>query len=372
VSTAGTVLRVGSITSHFQREAPLHPAARAFIADAFDRGWADPSKIHGESRQAAILLNEAKEIFAAHLGVRADQLHLLSDPALGFHLGASGSLGEGSRFYYSAIDRSEIFAIADAMAHSMAHSVAQMNESERLPVALDGSIAYPQGRPIDLLSWQTVNGETGIIAAPPQEFTGRLFVDATASGAQIALPENWSTAIWNSRAWEGPAGVGIFAIADRANWRNPLPHIDHRISSSEISIPLVMASALALEAHTRDYLEKRANLLLYNTRIREFLTTEIGDVDIAGSPSTTVPHLLSFSLLYLDAQRLVNELDRHGISVDSGSACSSANLEPSHVLAAMGLLTHGNVRMTLHNQTTLESVEAFLRRLRIIVEDFRN
>ena len=359
MSATGTVLRVGSITNQFQRESPLHPAARAFIADAFDRGWADPSKIHGESRQAAILLNEAKEIFAAHLGIRSNQVDFLSDPALGFHLGSSSVLQEGSRFYFSAVDRSEIYALAN------------LHHGEKLSVALDGSIAYPKGRPTDLLSWQTLNGETGIISAQPSEFTGRLFVDASASGAAIALPQNWSTALWNSQAWEGPTGLGVFAVADRSIWRNPLPHIDQRISSSELSIPLVMASAIALEAHTRDYAENRASLLLYNNRIRQFLAAEIGDVDIAGSSNTTVPYLLSFSLLYIDAERLVNELTRQGISVDSGSACSSANMEPSHVLAAMGLLTHGNVRMTLHNQTTLVDVEAFLKTLKIIVEDLR-
>ncbi len=359
MSTAGTVLRVGSITSHFQREAPLHPAARAFLEDAFDRGWADPSKIHGESRQAAILLNEAKEIFSAHLGIRRDQVEFLSDPALGFHLGISGLLADISELFYSAVDRSEIFAIAN------------QRGGKKLPVGLDGSISYPQGRSADLLSWQVVNGETGIIAEQPREFAGRIFVDATASGAEIGLPENWSAALWNSRSWEGPAGLGVFAVADRATWSSPLPHIDQRISSNDLSVPLVMASAMALEAHTRDYSEKRDSLFFINNRIRNFLRSEIDDVDIAGSPETTVPYLLSFSLLYIDAERLVSELDRHGINVDSGSACSSANMEPSHVLAAMGLLTHGNVRLTLHNQTTVESVDDFLRRLKIIVEDFR-
>ena len=360
MSTAGSVLRVGSITSRFQSEAPLHPAARAFLADAFDRGWADPSKIHGESRQASILLNEAKETFASHLGIRRDQVEFLSDPALGFHLGTSGLLHGSSQFFYSAVDRSEVFAIAD------------LHSGEKIPVALDGSIQYPEGGSTDLLAWQTINGETGIISAAPTKFPGRLFVDATASGAQIPLPENWSTALWNSRTWEGPTGLGIFAVADKGIWRNPLPHVDQKISSSELSIPLVMASAIALEAHTRDYAEKRAALSILNARIRNFLHSEIGDVDIAGSATTTVPHLLSYSLLYIDAERLVNELDRRGICVDSGSACNATNMEPSHVLAAMGLLTHGNVRMTLHNQTTPESVEIFLQELKTLVEDFRN
>ena len=359
MSTAGSVLRVGSITSRFQSEAPLHPAARAFLADAFDRGWADPSKFHAESRRTAILLNEAKELFSSHLGVRTSQIEFISDPALGFHLGISGLLRDDSSFFYSAVDRSEVFAVA------------ALHGSESLPVTLTGTAQYPQGAPHDVLAWQAVNGETGIVSAHPSNFAGRIFVDATSSGAQTSLPERWSTALWSSRSWEGPAGVSAFAICDRATWRNPLPHFDQRISSSDLSIPLVMASAIALEAHSRDYEQNRATLSSLNSRIREFLMNEISDVDIAGTLASTVPQLLSFSCLYIDAERLVNELEGHGFSVDSGSACSSANMEPSHVLAAMGLLTHGNIRMTLHNATNVEEVERFLQTLKMIVEDLR-
>ncbi len=359
MSTAGTVLWVGSITGHYQRETPLHPNARAFLEGAFDRGWADPSKMHADSREAAILLNQAKEIFAEHLKVRVDQVEFLSDPALGFHLGVTGILREGSKLYYSAVDRSEVFAIAE------------LHQGVKLPVSLAGQTSYPEGLPGDLLVWQSINGETGILTEAPNPFTGQIFVDATASGSHRALPERWSAALWSSRTWEGPAGLGIFAVAERAKWRNPLPHFDHRISSSELSIPLVMASAIALEAHARDYSIQQDSLAGCNSRIREFLLAEIGDVDIAGSTESTVPHLLSFSILYIDAEQLVNELEREGFSVDSGSACNSANMEPSHVLAAMGLLTHGNIRITLHNQTTLDGVEIFLNTLKAVVDNLR-
>ena len=56
---------------------------------------------------------------------------------------------------------------------------------------------------------------------------------------------------------------------------------------------------------------------------------------------------MTFSALYVDGEALVHEFDRRGFAVASGSACTASTLEPSHVLAAMGLLTHGNVRITL-------------------------
>ena len=80
----------------------------------------------------------------------------------------------------------------------------------------------------------------------------------------------------------------------------------------------------------------------------------------SGDPVDRLPHVVTFSALYVDGESLVDALDRRGIVVASGSACTSSRLEPSHVLAAMGALTHGNVRVTL----PLEAVSPRPRRRR--------
>ena len=190
MSIAGSVLRVGSVTTNFQSESPLHPAARAFLDDAFDRGWADPSKPHQSSRQTAILLNESKEIFTKHLGIRSDQVEFLADPALGFHLGISGLAKPGSQLYYSAVDRSEVFAVSSGM------------DSVKLPVGLNGLTTYPEASEKDVLAWQAANGETGIVSFQPSSFRGRVFVDATTSGPHLWMPDRWDAALWNSQAWQ--------------------------------------------------------------------------------------------------------------------------------------------------------------------------
>ncbi len=351
---------MGSVTGQFQSESPLHPAAREFLAEAFARGWSDPSKPHAESRRAAILLNEAKETFAGHLGIRAAQVEFLGAPNSGFYLGVAGLARIGSTLHLPTISRSELFALSGRF------------QSESLPVDLHGEITYPAGEEGDLLCWQSVNGETGIIAIPPHHYQGLIFVDATHAAALLPLPSRWHAALWDSRSWQGPAGLGVFALADRSVWHNPLPHIDQKITGSDFSLPLAIASAIALDASTSEYAKERNALTALNTQIRNFVSAEIGQVDIAGSIESTLPHLLSFSFLYIDAERLVSELDRRGFSIDSGSACTATNMEPSHVLAAMGLLTQGNVRMTLHSQGTKEGIEDFLYNLKKIIAELRN
>ncbi|HPB72868.1 MAG TPA: aminotransferase class V-fold PLP-dependent enzyme, partial [Phycicoccus sp.] len=81
-------------------------------------------------------------------------------------------------------------------------------------------------------------------------------------------------------------------------------------------------------------------------RIRK-AASGIPDVQVVGDPVHRLPHIVTFSVLYVDGEALVHELDRRGFAVASGSACTSDTLEPSHVLAAMGVVTHGNVRITL-------------------------
>ena len=73
----------------------------------------------------------------------------------------------------------------------------------------------------------------------------------------------------------------------------------------------------------------------------------------------------------VDGEAVVTELDREGFAVSSGSSCTASTLQPSHVLAAMGVLTHGNVRVSLGRGTTEADVDRFLAVLPGLVERLR-
>jgi cysteine desulfurase len=105
-------------------------------------------------------------------------------------------------------------------------------------------------------------------------------------------------------------------------------------------------------------------------KIRAAVTT-IPDVDVVGDPINRLPHLVTFSCLYVDGEALVTELDKAGFGIASGSACAVDTREPSRVLAAIGALTHGNVRLSLTRETTEADVDAFLAVLPGIVEKLR-
>jgi len=136
-------------------------------------------------------------------------------------------------------------------------------------------------------------------------------------------------------------------------------------------MPAALAAAAALQAvvSERDEVDTRQRELVRLIRTR--VAAEVPDVEVVGDPDDRLPHLVTFSCLYVDGEALVTELDKLGFGVASGSACTASTLTPSHVLAAMGVLTHGNVRVSLTRDTTSAQVEAFLAALPDVVRRIR-
>jgi cysteine desulfurase len=202
----------------------------------------------------------------------------------------------------------------------------------------------------DLLVWQVANGETGIIQDSPKSGS-MIFADCTASGVDY-LPEfEYQTALFDSKSWQGPNGIGILVIKNGAQWINPLPHNDYVRTPNSYSLPLALASAVALES----YVLERAKVNDFKDQLIDQL--KISQLEfIAPIGENNLAKFLTLIFANVEADRLVLELQDAGFAVDSGSACRAADMQPSHVLAAMGLPTAGGIRITFHPQIGSEDV----------------
>lgn len=347
---------VGSVTTNFQSEAPLSQAAAASLSLAANQGWSDPKKIPSQSRSAKILLEEARATFASQLGIRNEYLHFIGEVSFGYFLGIKGLIDPEKHLYYSKIDRQEVHAIATTVPATL------------LDVSKEGKIVPPPKSKKNVIAWQLRNGETGVSQDELNDDESLIFVDATASGARSPLPKNWSTALFDSRSWDGPQGLGILAIRDEVNWKSPIPRLDNLKVPDGASLPLIVSSAIALEQWVEGERGMKRQMETLAAEIRKFIQNEIGKVNILPGPHD----LVSISLEGVDAEYLVMELDKAGFAVDSGSACKPTALAPSHVLEAMGQPTGGNLRIYLHHDTTPKQVQSFLIALKHIVEKFRS
>jgi cysteine desulfurase len=174
---------------------------------------------------------------------------------------------------------------------------------------------------------------------------------------------NQPTAVFaDAHTFGGPAEVSV-AIVDGAFTQTMQPEVS-------VVSAAVAAAALYDVAQRRDALLSTFTEL--SEHLREFVATHIADVDVLGDPVHRLPQVSAFSFLYVDAERLANDLDRAGFAIGSGSACASRFGMPSHVLRAIGALTHGNVRIGLPLSASLGQVDEFLPVLRKCVQQNRS
>lgn len=362
--------------------APLHPAARAVLLAAHDEGWADPRRLHREARRARALLDAAREQVASCLGARADEVSFTSSGTTSVHAAMGGSLlaraRVGRHLVTTTVEHSSVLAVADQ--HQTTGGTVT-----RVPVMPTGVVDIDALRDaVDdttaLVSVQHANHEVGTLQpvdAVAETCTRHgvpLHVDAAQSVGRVTVDASACSLLSASaHKWGGPAGVGVLVVRKGVRWRAAGP-ADEREDGrwpGFVDIPSIAASAAALSAVLDEMAVEAPRQSALVDRVRAEVPRRVADVEVVGDPDRRLPHLVTFSCLYVDGESLVTELDRRGISVSSGSACTSSTLQPSHVLEAMGVLTHGNVRVSVGRDTTDADIEALLDALPDVVADLR-
>ena len=358
---------------------PLHPAARQVLDEALDAGWADPVRLYGSARRARLLLDNAREVIAAALGARPDEVTFTPSGTQAVHLGVLGT----------ALARVRVGrgVVAAAVEHSSAlHAAAAVPDGRvaTVPVDRTGQVSAAEfagalGPDTALACLQAANHEVGTVQPVTEVGTAcaergvPLIVDAAQVVGRLAVPAGWSVLAASAHKWGGPAGVGVLAVRRGIRWRSPWPEDERgggRVPGFE-NVPGALAAAAALRARLEEAPELNRRHSELVDRIRARVPELVPDVEVVGHPRERLPHLVTFSCLYLDGEALLTELDRAGFAVSSGSSCTASTLTPSHVLEAMGVLTHGNIRVSLARTTTESDVDRFLAVLPEVVARLR-
>jgi cysteine desulfurase len=360
---------------------PLHPAALAAWQAALDDGWADPDRVYREGRRARQLLDGARAAVAAAIGVSADEVSFCPSGTAAGHLAVLGAAAArrrtGNRIVVSAVEHSSV--LAAARHHDDGGGVTTVVGVDHTGAVDPAAFLRALSPDTALAVLQSANHEVGTVqpvdevAAGCRELGVPLFVDAAQSVGRVDLPAAWDLLAASARKWGGPAGVGVLVVRRGTRWRSPGPEDEHEGGrvAGVVPLPLVLAAAASLQAREQERQREAARLATLVDHLRAEVARRVADVEILGDPSRRLPHLVAFSCLYVAGEAIQLALDRSGFSVSSGSSCSSSALTPSHVLEAMGVLTHGNVRVSLHAGVDAADVERFLDVLPGIVDDLR-
>ncbi len=224
-----------------------------------------------------------------------------------------------------------------------------------------------------LISVMWANNETGVIQ-PMKEIgdicaeKGILFMsDATQAVGKIPVnPKEVGVHLmaFTSHKMYGPKGVGALYV----NRKNPRVKVTAQLDggghergmrSGTLNVPGIVGFGKAAELAQKEMHEDAARLSVLRDKLQSGLMNNLEEVYINGSEEHRMPHVTNISFKHVEGEGLMMTFNQN-IAVSSGSACTSASLEPSYVLMALGLgddLAHSSIRFSLGRFNTEEDVD---------------
>jgi cysteine desulfurase len=360
---------------------PLHPDARQALERALE-GFGDPARLYGRARRARLLLDQSRERVAAALGARADEVVFTSGGTEAVNLAVTGmTLGASRRRHL----------VVSAVEHTAVLAPARMAERQGFEVTEVGVDRYGRVDPAELAAavrddtllvcLQHANHEVGTVqpvreaAEAAHAHGAALLVDACQAVGRLperAVDLGADLVAVSAHKCYGPPGVGCLVVRGSTRLEPILvgDERERRRRAGMENLPGVAALAAAVTARVAEAPGEVDRMAVLADRLLAGLA-DIPEVVVHGDPERRLPHLVAFSVLYVEGEALLLLLDAKGIAVHSGSSCTADTQEPSHVLAAMGAITHGSVRVSFPRDATEADVDRFLEVLPAAVADLR-
>ena len=176
----------------------------------------------------------------------------------------------------------------------------------------------------------------------------------------------------------GPKGVGCLYVRRKNPRVRIAPMMDgggheRGMRSGTVPVPLAVGFGKAAEI-CRDVMgEESQRLGVLRDQLQELILTKVDEAYVNGNPERRLPHNLNISFAYVEGESVLMGLNKE-VALSSGSACTSATLEPSYVISALGVdseLAHSSIRFGLHRFTTAEEVDFVGRRTVEVVHRLR-
>jgi len=352
------------------------------------QAWGNPSSIYAEAREARKGLDGARRTVAEILGAKPNEVIFTSGGTEADNLALRGVV-EGARRARAARGISAPpHVITTRIEHHAVLHAAEALEHERVRVTylrVDGEGFVDLGALREALDEDTVlvsimyaNNEVGTIEPVAEaarivkahderiavhtdavQAAGALSLDVDALGVDLL-----SIA---AHKFYGPKGVGALYVRGRTPFAPQTvggsQERNRRAGTENVAGIVGLATALRLAEDERA--ERNAHLTLMRDRLLEQIPERIGGAIITGprDGAGRLPNNASFAFEHVEGEAVLLQLDLQGIAASSGSACTTASLEPSHVLVAMGVperYLRGSLRLTLGVENTMDDIERVL------------
>lgn len=372
---------------------PLRPVAADALAIvqsmSVEGRIADPGRVYTEAMAARSMVEDAREQVAASLGARPREIVFTSGATESIAAATWGAVrraveaGSTPHVVHGAVEHSAVRRSSAMFASTAGGTVTEVgvDRTGRIDVAAFVAALRPDTA---LAHIQIGNHEVGTlqpVEAVVQACRERdvlVHVDATQAIGHLPLDLRALDAdllSFGAHEFGGPSGIGVLAI--RLGLRiEPLlqggeQERARRAGTEDVAAIVALGATLgSLDAAT---IEREAALSRSRCgRMVDRLTAADG-VDLLGDPEAAgrLPQLVCLAVAGVEPQGVVLGLDQRGIAVHSGSSCASEDLEPSPVLAAMGVDAHRSLRLSVGWSTTDADIDAVCEALPVVVEGLR-
>jgi len=350
--------------------------------------YGNPSSIYAQGREAHKALDESRSKVASILGCKPEEIIFTSCGTESDNLAIRGvalaSRKKGNHIITTPIEH-----------HAVGHTVEQLEKHFGMEVTYVPVDQYGMVNPDDvgraikdttiLVSVMYANNEIGTIE--PIAEIGKIckakgipfHTDAVQAGGALDLNVdalNVDLMSLSAHKFYGPKGVGILYL------RRNTPYIStltggaqerNRRAGTE-NVAYIVGLARALELAYEHLESNNQRIAALRDRLIQGILSSIPYCRLTGHPTQRLPNSASFVFEFVEGESILLNLDMAGVAASSGSACTSASLEPSHVLLACGLpheVAHGSLRLTLGKENTEEDIDYVLSILPGIVDKLR-
>lgn len=369
---------------------PLRPEVRDAMMPYLMESFGNGSSIHAYGREARNAIDTAREQVAELIGAKsASEIVFTGSGTEADNHAIKGltelqkSRGEGNHIITSSVEH-------HAVLHTCQYLEQRGFEVTYLPVDRYGRIRTEQLRSAIrettiLVTIMHVNNENGTIQplediceiAQEQEIpvhtdaiqsVGKLSINAQELGVNLLS--------LSGHKIYAPKGIGVLYIRRGSRLANLVhggSHERNRRAGSE-NVPAIVGLGIAAELAKQDRERYSQYLTKLTDRLRDGLNANIERLHYNGHPDYCAPGTLNVSFESVEGESLILRLDMEGICVSTGSACTSGSMEPSHVLAALGLpprLAQGTVRFSLGRNTTEAEIDTVIEKLPKVIKQMR-
>ena len=353
----------------------------------FTEVFGNPNSQHAYGRQSVQAVDSARDTIAKIIGAKPNEVYFTSGGTESDNWALRGAARaykqKGNHIIISPIEHAAMLSTAKALKKE-GFKVDFMKVDEYGVVDLEHLKSIVNEKTI-FVGCMMANNEVGTIE-PIKEIAeiahsvgAVAFTDAVQAAGVLKINVKElgvDMMSMSSHKIYGPKGVGALYIRNGLKVESILTggHQERTKRGGTTNVPGIVGFAEAFKIADRDLEENFKYVSSLRDRFIDRVLLEVPFVKLNGPRQNRLPANADFSFKFIEGESILFCLDLAGISVSSGSACSSGSLEPSHVLLALGLpeeLAHGSIRFSFGKHNTIEEVDYAVETIKDAVKRLR-